>query len=65
MHIDIESSMSKSDSGQGHVSSRDELSRSCCMSVDAFMRAKDNGTIPRFFISILSKVRRKNEFDLV
>ena len=46
MHADIKDQCQTLTLGQGHVRSRDEPSRSCCISVDASTRVKHTGAIP-------------------
>ena len=52
-------------SGQGHVRSRVEPSRSYCISVDASRRVKHIGTIHRVLSLFYQKLEAKSEFDLI
>ena len=45
MYVDLKRSMSKNDSGQGHVRLRDEPDISGCVSVDGSMRGKHIGAV--------------------
>ena len=66
MHVDIKKLMSNLNSSQGHVRSRGNPDRPCCMSLNASRQEKLIGTKPLLALcSIKGYRQKKNVFDLM